>query len=47
MSNVYYDPHKCGLEIIGKLDEDLSYEFNMLVVWRNAAGELYYSADSG
>ena len=48
MNNPYYDPEKCGLEIIETLDESgLCYEFNMLVVWKNKDGKLYFMKDSG
>lgn len=49
MSDIYYHPEKYDLTIVGELDEtDLSYEFNMLVVWeRKADGALFYGEDSG
>lgn len=46
--NPYYNPEACGLTQIGVADEDLCYEFNTLVVWRdNESGDLYWSSDSG
>lgn len=47
--NPYYSPAECGLTIVGTLDEDdLSYAYNTLVVWRHdASGRLFYAQDSG
>jgi hypothetical protein len=53
MSNLYYTPERFGLCILGELDEDLSYEFNMLVVWGSVGGEasgggkMWWEQDSG
>ncbi len=49
MSNVYYEPEEFGLELFGALDEpDLSYEFNMVAVWRDLeTNRLYFAGDSG
>lgn len=47
--NPYDSPDKFGLEIVRVYDEpDLSYEFNMVVVWRDKkTGKEYWAADSG
>jgi hypothetical protein len=46
--NAYDSPEKLGLEIFGAAsDDDLSYEFDMFVVWLDAEGRLYYAYDSG
>ena len=46
--NPYYNPEKLDLEILCTLDEAISYEFNMLVVWRHLpTGKLYWATDSG
>ncbi len=49
MSNVYYDPKECGLDLIETLDEpDLSYEYRTLIVVRDqATGRLFYAEDAG
>lgn len=48
MENIYYSPEAFGLEIVTSIDDpDACYSFDMLVVWRNAEGELFYSDDSG
>lgn len=49
MSNIYYDPDKFGLEQLDLLEpSDLSYEFDMLVVWRRLEdGALFWDHDSG
>ena len=46
---MYYDPEKFGLKIFGMVEEEeLSYEFNMFVVWENLeTHQLYYDHDSG
>lgn len=43
----YYSPEKVGLEIVAELSDDESWEFNMVVVWRNAEGELRGAWDAG
>lgn len=47
--SVYYSPADHGLEIFGELEQDdLCYQFNMLVVWKRAAdGDLLWAMDSG
>lgn len=47
--NPLYSPEKCGLEIVVTLDdEDLSYEYDTIIVVRDiATGELYAAHDSG
>lgn len=47
--DVYYDPEKCGVTLVVMLDRpDLSYEFDMLGVWRDdATGRLGWASDSG
>lgn len=48
MSNIYYNPEEFGLQTFGSLDEDCSYEFNMLVVWlQPVTGKLFWATDSG
>jgi hypothetical protein len=48
MADVYYNPEKFGLTLVGMADEaGLSYEFSMFGVWKDAGGQLYYGADSG
>lgn len=47
-TNPYYNPETFGLKIVQQLDEaDLSYEFNMLAVWKNKKNEFFYAQDSG
>lgn len=45
----YYQPEKLGLEIVAEADRrGLSYEFNMVVVWRRLAdGKLFWESDAG
>lgn len=48
MNNVYYDPEKFDLEIVAEHDCAGSYEFDMLVVWRQkGSGRLLWAQDSG
>lgn len=47
-SNPYYNPEKCGLEIVGMIEDEPNWDFNMLVVWRHLeSGVLYFGTDSG
>lgn len=48
-SNVYYDPEKFGLEIVGMVDfSSGSYEFSYFVVWQDTETKvLYWAEDSG
>jgi hypothetical protein len=47
-SNPYYSPEKFGLEIVGEAELSVpNYDFDMLVVWKDADGTLYYAQDSG
>ena len=45
--NPYHHPEKFDLTLIHTLDERLSYEFNMLLVWEHKDGRLFWAADSG
>lgn len=46
--NVYYNPEKSGLKILGEIDTADSYEFTKLVVWeRIEDGVLFWGTDSG
>jgi len=46
--NPYYNPEALGLEIVEQLNPYLSYEFDMVVVWREVeSGNLYWAADAG
>lgn len=48
MPDVYYNPEKFGLTIIGEANDlDASYSFDMFTVWRDEAGQLYYASDEG
>lgn len=46
-NNIYGHPENYGLQIFKVLEENLSYEFNMLVVWKNEKGEFFWAQDSG
>lgn len=47
-SNPYYNPEKMGLEIIGDWSEDLSYEFHIVLAWKDKeSGKYYWAEDSG
>jgi hypothetical protein len=46
--NAYNEPGKLGLEIVGEAcDAEANYSFDLFVVWKDAAGHLYYAEDSG
>lgn len=49
MSNIYYNPEKFGLVIVGEVEfSSDSYGFDTSVVWRDVeTGALYYGDDSG
>ena len=48
MDDVYYSHDIFGLEKVGEAYEaDLSYEFNLFCVWKDASGQLYWAHDSG
>jgi hypothetical protein len=48
LDDVYYNPEKFGLTIIGDVDTAGSYEFYMLAVWqRDEDGALFWQTDSG
>jgi len=47
-NDIYYDPEKSGLEIVGEVDFADSYEFDKFVVWREKeTGRLGYAEDAG
>lgn len=47
--NIFYNPEKCGFELIKVLDEKhMSYEFNTFIVLKDLlTGELYCAYDCG
>ncbi|MFZ2992459.1 MAG: hypothetical protein WA061_01975 [Microgenomates group bacterium] len=46
--NPYYNPEKCGLEIVAQIDlSSGSYEFDYIVVWKAKNGKIYTASDSG
>ena len=56
--NPYYRPQEMGLELIGTLEEDLSYEFCIVAAWvgphtttskglRSTTHRIYWAQDSG
>jgi hypothetical protein len=45
--NPYYNPEKFGLEIIAELNPHLSYEFDIVVVWKDKEGNLFWAGDAG
>lgn len=46
--NPYYDPEACGLEWIGKIEDEPDYDFNILMVVQDVAtGRVFYAQDSG
>lgn len=48
MDNIYYDPGKFGLTLLGELDFSSGYyEFDYTAVWSDSSGTLYYLDDSG
>jgi hypothetical protein len=49
MNNIYYNPEKFGLEIVGEVDFSSGYyEFDLRVVWRKKGTKILLTArDSG
>lgn len=45
--NVYYHPENQGLEMFGSLEENESYQFGIVAVVRDVAGDLYWASDFG
>jgi hypothetical protein len=46
--SIYYDPEEFGLVIHGVVEEDESYQFKIVVVWKDVYDPVYYwAADSG
>lgn len=48
MSNIYYSPEDFGLEVVGVIERsDGDYQFDMVVVWKQARGKYWIGQDSG
>ena len=48
MNNVYYDPEKFGLTPVDEIDlSSGSYEYDKIVVWKNADGKHFWARDAG
>lgn len=48
MNDVYYHPEQFDLELVEMFERpDMSYEFDMLGVWKHADGTVYWAQDSG
>ena len=45
--NPYYNPEGMGLEIVGILEDNIPYEFNMAIVWVDDNDNLFFGEDSG
>lgn len=46
--DLYTSPERFDLEIVSVLsDDNLSYEYDMLVVWTDRDGRVFYGTDSG
>lgn len=46
--SLYDSPEKYGLEIVAELsDNNLSYEYDITVVWKDDANRVFWAADSG
>ncbi len=46
--NAYDTPEKLGLKIVASESEpNLSYEYNMFIIWEDEAGQFYYASDVG
>ena len=48
MSNIYYNPDHFGLEIVAELDlNDVPYQFDMVIVWKDTVEKLWWAGDDG
>lgn len=48
MENVYYNPERFDLTLIGEIEPpDLSYEFAIMAFWKHKDGKVYAGYDSG
>jgi hypothetical protein len=47
MDNIYYNPEAYGLTIVDSIDSGESYDFDMVAIWRDVDGNLYWATDSG
>lgn len=47
MNDVYHNPEVFGLTQIAIVEEDESYQFNMIVAWRDESGRVYWGHDTG
>lgn len=46
--NIYYNPQDFGLEVVGDIERsDGCYQFDMVVVWKQARGKYWIGQDSG
>lgn len=45
--SIYYSPEQFDLEVVGEVQKVLYYEFDILVVWRDGRGKLWYAQDAG
>lgn len=47
-ANPYYSPEKCGLNVIEMHERNISYEFDMVVLWEDVkTKKRYWAQDSG
>jgi hypothetical protein len=46
-SNVYYSPEKCGVTVVGSVEADRSYEFDIVLVVQDKQERLWAAHDSG
>ena len=46
-ANIYSQPEKFGLVIVGDVAKSPSYDFDIFVVFRKPDGSLWYDEDSG
>lgn len=48
MYNVYYNPESFGLTQVGEIEKsDGCYQFDLIVVWKQARGKYWIGQDSG
>lgn len=48
MANIYYEPEKFDLELVGRVNlAECGDEYELVAVWRDNAGQLYMASNSG
>lgn len=47
MKNIYYSPKDYGLEVVATIEREPEYDFDMIVVWQDNHGNLFWDSYAG